>query len=173
MSRLLSVKVLCVLALAVLALSAQAAVDVREFGSETDRQRYLSFIEEMRCPKCQNQNLAGSDSPIAKDLRDQLFELIEDGRSDKEIIDFMVERYGEYILYRPRLNAATLLLWLGPVFLLLIGIVVLIMVVRQRRSVTESGAGSEASVDLPPAEREHLQKLLRRDYSSDEENSER
>lgn len=171
MNRLLSVKVVFVLACWGLAMGAQAAVDVREFDSETDRQRYLSFIEEMRCPKCQNQNLAGSDSPIAKDLRDQLFELIDDGRSDKEIIDFMVERYGEYILYRPRLSAATLLLWLGPVVLLLVGIVVLILVVRQRRSATESGF--DESADLPPAEREHLQQLLRRDYSSDDENSER
>ena len=74
-------------------LAAQAAVDVREFDSEADRQRYQSFIDEMRCPKCQNQNLAGSDSPIAKDLRDQVYRMIEEGRSDKEIVDFKVYRY--------------------------------------------------------------------------------
>jgi cytochrome c-type biogenesis protein CcmH len=110
-----------------------AAIDVHEFDSDVQRMRYQSFIDEMRCPKCQNQNLSGSDSPIATDLRDELYRMIQDGRSDKEIVDFMVERYGEYILYRPRLSPITILLWVGPAFLLLSGIVVLIIIVRQRR----------------------------------------
>ncbi len=88
----------CLLAfLLVPGIGALAAVDVREFDNETDRARYQSFIDELRCPKCQNQNLAGSDAPIAKDLRDQVYRLIEEGRSDKEIVDFMVERYGDSI----------------------------------------------------------------------------
>src|SRR5690625_309177 len=96
------------------------AIDAYEFDNEVDRKRYVSFIEEMRCPKCQNQNLSGSDSPIAADLRRELYFLIQDGRSDMEIVDFMVERYGEYILYRPRLSSATVLLWFGPVVLLIL-----------------------------------------------------
>src|SRR5690625_1846869 len=102
------------------------AIDAYEFDNEVDRKRYVSFIEEMRCPKCQNQNLSGSDSPIAADLRRELYFLIQDGRSDMEIVDFMVERYGEYILYRPRLSSATVLLWFGPVVLLILAIVILI-----------------------------------------------
>src|SRR5690625_1667978 len=93
----------------------RGAIVAYEFDNEVDRKRYVSFIEEMRCPKCQNQNLSGSDSPIAADLRRELYFLIQDGRSDMEIVDFMVERYGEYILYRPRLSSATVLLWFGPV----------------------------------------------------------
>ncbi len=67
-----------------------AAIDVHEFKSEIDRQRYQSFIDEMRCPKCQNQNLSGSDSPIALDLRNELYLMIEEGKSDQQIVDFMV-----------------------------------------------------------------------------------
>ena len=149
-------------------LAAQAAVDVREFDSEADRQRYQSFIDEMRCPKCQNQNLAGSDSPIAKDLRDQVYRMIEEGRSDKEIVDFMVDRYGEYILYRPPLSASTLVLWLGPVVLLLLGIVVLIWIVLKRRTNLSNNAADTKT--LTEAEREHLDRILK---SSDDETSER
>jgi cytochrome c-type biogenesis protein CcmH len=130
------------------------AIDVHEFDNEVQRQRYLSFIEEMRCPKCQNQNLAGSDSPIANDLRRELYTLIMDGKSDREIVDFMVARYGEYILYRPRLSPATMLLWLGPVILLLIGIVTLILVVRQRRRAALEYPQTNAEALLSPEERE-------------------
>ncbi len=148
--------------------AAQGAVDIREFDSETDRQRYQSFIDELRCPKCQNQNLAGSDSPIAKDLRDQVYRMIKEGRADKEITDFLVERYGDYVLYRPPLKAATLALWLGPVVVLLLGIIILIWVLRQRRS---SGlAPTETAKNLTDAERSELDRLLN---SSDDENPER
>lgn len=112
-----------------------AAIDVHEFDNEVDRKRYQSFIDEMRCPKCQNQNLSGSDSPIAMDLRRELYLMIEEGKSDKEIIDFMVERYGEFILYRPRVSSATLLLWGAPVFLLIAGIILLLVIVRKRRAL--------------------------------------
>lgn len=113
-----------------------AAIDVHEFNNDVERQRYQSFIDEMRCPKCQNQNLSGSDSPIAEDLRRELYAMIQDGRSDKEIVDFMVERYGDYILYRPRLTAATVMLWVGPAILFLAGLIILIIIVRQRRRDT-------------------------------------
>lgn len=170
MSRMIRVWITLGLALVVMASAggAMAAVDVRDFDSESDRQRYLSFIDEMRCPKCQNQNLAGSDSPIAEDLRDQVYRLIDEGKSDKEIIDFMVERYGEYILYRPRLSPATLVLWLTPVVLMLVGIVVLIRVVlKRRRTAAETVTDSE---DLSPEERRELDELLRDSHAdSDDE----
>lgn len=126
---------------------ADAAIDVHEFDNDVQRLRYQSFIDEMRCPKCQNQNLAGSDSPIAADLRRELYEMIKDGRSDKEIVDFMVERYGDFILYRPRLTSTTFMLWMGPAFLLLLGIIVLIFIVRQRRRETAEGGQSLTSAE--------------------------
>lgn len=139
-----------------------ADIDTYEFASETQRQRYYSFIEEMRCPKCENQSLAGSNSPIAMDLRRELYLMIDDGRSDKEIIDFMVERYGEYILYRPRIMPVTFLLWFGPGLLLIIGIIILIVTVRSRRRL---------AVQTPPqalsaAEQARLTELLRSESSS-------
>lgn len=143
------------------------AIDAYEFDNEVDRKRYVSFIEEMRCPKCQNQNLSGSDSPIAADLRRELYFLIQDGRSDMEIVDFMVERYGEYILYRPRLSSATVLLWFGPIVLLILAIVILIRVVLKRRAsglVTDSTEKAELSA----AERARLEALLSSQSPSDE-----
>lgn len=143
------------------------AIDAYEFDNEVDRKRYVSFIEEMRCPKCQNQNLSGSDSPIAADLRRELYFLIQDGRSDMEIVDFMVERYGEYILYRPRLSSATVLLWFGPVVLLILAIVILIKVVLKRRA-SGSVTDSTGQAELSAAERARLEALLSSQSPSDE-----
>ncbi|MDQ2077842.1 cytochrome c-type biogenesis protein [Marinimicrobium sp. ABcell2] len=156
---------LCTVFSLLLACSAWAAIDAYEFDNEVDRKRYLSFIEEMRCPKCQNQNLSGSDSPIASDLRRELYLLIQDGRSDMEIVDFMVDRYGEYILYRPRLSSTTILLWFGPVVLLIGGIVSLILIVLKRRSRNVKVQPERA--DLTPAERARLDALLHSDSPAD------
>lgn len=132
-----------------------AAIEIHEFKNEVDRQRYQSFINEMRCPKCQNQNLSGSDSPIAMDLRNELYLMIEQGKSDQEIVNFMVERYGEFILYRPRLSPATLLLWAAPVLFLLLGAILLWVIVRKRRNMNP-----EVESGLSQQERERLNALL-------------
>jgi cytochrome c-type biogenesis protein CcmH len=118
---------------------AHAAIDPYDFNNETQRERYRQFIEDMRCPKCQNQNLAGSDAPIAKDLRHELHRLLIEGKSDQEIVDYMVSRYGEFVLYKPPFDKKTAILWLAPVGFLLIGASVLIVVIR-RRSVLNSNA---------------------------------
>jgi cytochrome c-type biogenesis protein CcmH len=143
------------LGLLLLSFSSFAAIEVHEFDNDVDRQRYQTFIDEMRCPKCQNQNLAGTNSPIAEDLRRELVFMIKDGKSDKEIVDFMVERYGEFILYRPRLSPATLLLWGAPVLLLVFGVIMLLLIVRKRRRL-------DVAVDagLSSTERERLASLL-------------
>ncbi|GAA5317260.1 MAG: cytochrome c-type biogenesis protein CcmH [Candidatus Pelagadaptatus aseana] len=127
--------------------SAQAVIDVYEFEDEVERQRYLSFIDEMRCPKCQNQNLAGSDSPIAQDLRRELYRMLKDGRSDKEITDFMVNRYGDYVLYRPQLKKNTYMLWGLPVVLMAVGWLVAFLVVRQRRSKIQAAGEKQSDKD--------------------------
>jgi cytochrome c-type biogenesis protein CcmH len=124
-----------------------AAIETHEFNNELDRQRYQSFIEEMRCPKCQNQNLAGSDSPISADLRRELYEMIKQGKSDKEIVDFMVARYGDFILYRPRVTPVTYALWGAPIALLIIGSIVLIIILRRRRSMSLTQMSQELNVD--------------------------
>ncbi|GGY71280.1 cytochrome c-type biogenesis protein CcmH [Cellvibrio zantedeschiae] len=127
---------LLLLALLFSTINAFAAIETHEFDNELDRQRYQSFIQEMRCPKCQNQNLAGSDSPISADLRHKIYEMIKLGKSDKEIVDFMVERYGDFILYRPRVTPATYVLWSAPLVILVVGALVLILIIRRRRQLS-------------------------------------
>lgn len=130
-----------------ISLSSLAAIEVHEFDNEVDRKRYQTFIDEMRCPKCQNQNLAGTNSPIAEDLRRELDLMIKEGKSDKEIVDFMVERYGEFILYRPRLSPATMFLWGAPIFLLIVGVIMLLLIVRKRRSIEAEGENGLSFAD--------------------------
>ncbi len=127
--------------------SSFAAIEVHEFDNEVDRERYQTFIDEMRCPKCQNQNLAGTNSPIAEDLRRELDLMIKEGRSDKEIVDFMVDRYGEFILYRPRLSPATMFLWGAPIFLLVVGVIMLLLIVRKRRSIDTGLENGLSTID--------------------------
>lgn len=131
-----------------------AAIDPYEFDNETQHERYQHFIEEMRCPKCQNQNLAGSDAPIANDLRHELQRLLKEGKSDREITDYMVSRYGEFILYEPPFDKKTAALWLAPVAFLIIGIGVLVKIARRR-------AATANNVELTAEEQVKLQQLLR------------
>ena len=135
-----------------LSIPAGAVVDINTFDTESQRQRYLALVDELRCPKCQNQNLSESDSDIAADLRRELHRLLLEGRSDQEIVTFMVDRYGDFILYRPRLQVNTWLLWFTPVILLLLGAVVL-WKMRRRRQHRESTV-------LTHAEEEKLKQLL-------------
>lgn len=160
---------MCMLCFVLLAISyhAQAAIEVHEFTSDTERDRYQHFIDDMRCPKCQNQNLSGSDSPIAQDLRKELYLQIKEGRSDQQIVDFMVERYGEFILYKPRLTPATVALWGLPIILLLLGVFTLAMIVRRRRTASDSGNESPLSVD----EQARLDTLLNKTSSNSNSNN--
>lgn len=97
---------------------------VYTFNSEADRERFKRFTYELRCPKCQSQNLAGSDAKISQDLKRELHRLINEGKDDEAIIDFMVSRYGEFVLYKPRFKETTYLLWLGPLGLVLLGLAI-------------------------------------------------
>lgn len=161
------IKVIVVSGLLLASHLSSAAIEVHEFKNEIDRQRYQSFIDEMRCPKCQNQNLSGSDSPIALDLRNELYLMIEEGKSDQQIVDFMVERYGEFILYRPRLSPATVLLWAAPVLLLVFGALFLWLLVRKRRRLAQ-----DAETGLSQQERARLDALLNAD-SKDKDKQEK
>jgi cytochrome c-type biogenesis protein CcmH len=105
--------------------------------------RVMALAEELRCLVCQNQTLAESNAPLAEDLRNQLRERMREGKSDREVVDFLVERYGDFVLYRPPLKATTVLLWFGPLLLLAGGFAVLLRRVRRRRAAVESGV-SEA-----------------------------
>lgn len=119
-------------------LAAQAAIDIYAFETPEQEARFKALSDELRCPKCLNTNLSGSDSPIASDLRRTVARMVVEGHSDEEIRSYLLERYGDFILYRPRLTARTFLLWFGPAFLLAGGAFV---VWRMARAMPAAAAG--------------------------------
>ncbi len=126
----------------------QAAVEVREFDDPVTEQRYRDLTATLRCPKCENQAIDDSDSPIAGDMRERVYLQLQDGRSDKEILDFMVNRFGDYVLYNPRLEGRTLLLWGLPAGLLLLGALVVVLMVRARRRTSARELSAEERTRL-------------------------
>ena len=102
-------------------ISAFTQVDAFQFSSEEQQQRFRQLSDELRCPMCQNTNLTGSTGGVAEDLRREIHRMIIEGLTDEEIEQFMFERYGDFIFYRPRLRADTVLLWFGPLIFLFIG----------------------------------------------------
>jgi len=138
--------------------SASAAIDAYEFKDEAERERYRTLVEELRCPKCQNQNIADSNAPIAMDLRREIFRMLEEGQSNDQIVDYLVARYGDFVRYKPPVNTKTLVLWYGPAGLLVIGFGVLALILLRRRR----GVGRPASNTLSEAERARLATLLDR-----------
>ncbi|NIM28914.1 MAG: cytochrome c-type biogenesis protein CcmH [Gammaproteobacteria bacterium] len=129
----------------------------REFESEEQLARYKTLVYELRCLVCQNQNLADSDADLAADLRREVYLMIREGKSNDQIIDFMVARYGDFVLYRPPLKAKTVLLWTGP-FVLGIGALVALLVQLRRRRAAQA-----TSVPLSAEERARLDALLEND----------
>ena len=97
-----------------------ASVDVRDFDTPLQETRYRALIDELRCPKCQNTNLAGSDAGLATDLKDRVYEQVKAGQSDAEIRDYLIARYGDFITYKPPVRASTFVLWFGPFILLIV-----------------------------------------------------
>lgn len=111
---------------------AASQVDLHEFDNAEQRERYRMLIAELRCPKCLNTNLAGSDAPIAQDLRRAVHRLItEENMTDGQIRDYLQARYGDFVLYDPPFRPDTWVLWLAPVLFLLIGALVLWRLLRQ------------------------------------------
>lgn len=141
--------------LLLLALAARAEnFDLYEFETPEQEARFEALIAELRCPKCQNNNLADSNAPIARDLRERTYALVREGRSEDEIVSHLRERYGDFITYRPPLNALTLLLWAGPFVLMLLAGALLLLRLRRR------AAGADAVV--PPPAAPEVDAILRR-----------
>ncbi|SHM35836.1 cytochrome c-type biogenesis protein [Vreelandella subglaciescola] len=124
-------------------------IEVRDFDSPVQKTRYLDLTSSMRCPLCENQAIGDSDAPISGDMRDRVYTLLQDDKSDTEIVNYMVQRFGEYILYNPRLDNRTYLLWGIPVALLLAGALLVVLLVRARRnaSVASLSADERARLD--------------------------
>jgi cytochrome c-type biogenesis protein CcmH len=116
-------------------------------------QRIKALQEKLRCLVCQNQTLADSNADLAQDLRLQLVEQVKAGRSDGQIVEYMVQRYGDFVLYDPPFKATTAALWIGPFLLLLLGVVLLVIALRRRRAAAED-------LPLAPDERRVVDQVL-------------
>lgn len=143
--------------LTLLPVAAGAQVDTFEFDTPQQQERFRQLSDELRCPMCQNTNLSGSTGGVAADLRREIHRMIVDGWTDAEIEQFMFERYGDFIFYRPRLRAETILLWFGPLLFLIIGGFVAYSIWRKARAVEE---GRPA---LDEKQQERLRALLDKD----------
>lgn len=139
------------------------AIEIYEFKTAEDEARYKALIEELRCPKCQNQNLAGSDAPIAVDLKNQTYQMINDGRSDTEIRAYMFERYGDFISYKPPVRPSTWILWIFPPILLIVLLMGWFYKAKQGRKISEQ-------VDaLSDSEEAQLKAILKNHQTSDKD----
>jgi cytochrome c-type biogenesis protein CcmH len=112
---------------------AYAGIEVHQFNSPELEARYKHLTNTFRCLVCQNESLAESNAPLAKQLREKAYEMLNNGASDKEIVDYMVQRYGDFVLYSPPLMPTTYLLWIGPFALLVFGIVIMQTIIRRNR----------------------------------------
>ena len=135
---------------------AHAAIDTYECANDAERDRFRELTKELRCPKCQNQDIADSNAPIATDLRREIYRMLGEGKDNQQILDFMVARYGDFVLYKPALTRKTAVLWFGPLALLVGGLVVIGVIVGRRRR-TEQVEGSDT---LSAEERKRLDTLL-------------
>ncbi|MGE6107266.1 cytochrome c-type biogenesis protein [Aeromonas sobria] len=133
-----------------------AAIDVYQFDNEQQEQTFRELTRELRCPKCQNQDIADSNAGLAKDLRDKTYQMVHQGKEKQEVIDYMVARYGNFILYDPPMMASTLILWLGPLGVIVIGLGV---VLARARKVPK--ARQAAPQELSEEERNRLAALLK------------
>ena len=149
---------LSILLLSLWSINVFAAIDVYQFKDDEKQQRFQKLTAELRCPKCQNQNLADSNAEIAKDLRTKVYQMVDADKTDEAIVDYMLERYGEFVLYEPRLTGQTFLLWYGPILLLLIGLIVIILIIRYR---VKKKAEDKEDSDLSHSQQQTLAALLK------------
>lgn len=137
-----------------LSFSTFAAIDALNFQSAQQEEDYHSLTQQLRCPQCQNNNIADSNATIAVDMRAKVFELLQQGKDKQDVVDYMVERYGNFVTYNPPVNAATIFLWLIPALLVLIGVV---FVLKRK---PKQKAKEQSSSMLSEEENQRLQSIL-------------
>jgi len=135
-------------------ISAQAgSIETHSFDDPKQEATYKQLIQELRCLVCQNQNIAGSNAELAQDLRRQTYEMVTKGATRDEVVDFMVTRYGDFVLYKPPFKIKTALLWIGPSLLLLLSLIFLVIHIRKRPKTAE--------IALDAKQRESVQDLMK------------
>ena len=140
-----------------LSLQSEAKKEVYGFANDADQDRFYNLVDTYRCPKCQSSNLAGSNAPIAKDLKREIHRLIEEGKTDKQIEAFLSSRYGDFILYKPAIRKTTLILWIGPFALFLL---IIFLVVRWNITSKRPPKDLEAENIVKATEKTRLKKLV-------------
>lgn len=140
--------------------AAVAAIDVYDFDSEEKEKEFKELTLQLRCPKCQNNSIGDSNAVIATDMRAKVYELMQEGYTKQQVIDYMIERYGNFVTYQPPLNAATIILWAGPLLFLVIGGVFIVKMSRRKLS-----AVSDADA-LAEDESQRLARLLNENNTS-------
>lgn len=130
----------------------RAEIEYRDFKQPEQEQVYQTLINQLRCLVCQNQTIADSNADLAKDLRRQVYEMLQQGQTEAQIVDFMLQRYGDFVLYKPLVNLKTGLLWFGPVLFMLIGLISVWLFARRKPNQIRSG--------LTKQEQQHIEQLL-------------
>jgi cytochrome c-type biogenesis protein CcmH len=129
--------------LLLMAAASMAGVEYREFANPEQQEAYESLTSELRCLVCQNQTIADSNADLASDLRRQVYEMLQKGQSKEDIIKFMTERYGDFVLYNPPFKSKTVLLWFGPVLFILIGVIFVALLIRRKQNRPQPALSDE------------------------------
>lgn len=125
-------KTVYIILLSLICYNTLASINIYEFTDPIKKQRFYHLIDELRCTVCQNQTIAASNAGLAKDLRNKVYVMIQDGKTDDEIKTFLVERFTDFVLYNPPVKSNTLLLWVGPGILMFIVFIFLLINIRKR-----------------------------------------
>jgi cytochrome c-type biogenesis protein CcmH len=120
------------------------SIEVYTFDNKEQEKQYHSLIEDLRCLVCQNQNIAESNAELANDMRRKTYEMIKQGQSETEISEYMVTRYGDFVLYRPPFNPMTWLLWFGPVLVFVFGVIYVIRLMKSQSAESQPGSHSRS-----------------------------
>lgn len=134
-------------------------IEFHTFENEQREKLYLDLIAELRCVKCQNQNLAESNAELATDMREKTYEMVVEGKSREDVVNYMTARYGDFVLYKPPFKSKTILLWIGPPLLLFLSLFMLLKIVRKQ--------SKQAPKQLSDDERESVRSMLKSNSSSE------
>ncbi|MEZ8740385.1 cytochrome c-type biogenesis protein [Photobacterium swingsii] len=152
----LSILLASILLVFTAALPVYAAIEVHSFDNIEQEETFQELTATLRCPKCQNNTIGDSEAPLAQDMRQKVYDMLQQGKEKQDIVDYMIARYGNFVTYEPPVMLSTIILWLGPLLFIAIGFTVLVM--RSRRTTVTDN--TEQTVDLDEQEAQRLKSLL-------------
>jgi len=150
-------KKLFVLMTLMLSFSVAAVIDVYDFESEEQEALFRTLTAELRCPKCQNNNLADSNASLAKDMRTKTYHMVIEGKTEDEIVTYWIDRFGNFVLYKPPVTLGTAILWVGPGLFVILGGIIIVRNSRRKVRVETDDSDDE----LTGAEKDRLAKILK------------